>query len=111
MIHEDNHNRMLPPKAGTQLKLAVTADLGSTHLKDVDFECRFFRRGRPDNGVSVGKDKMRMLNDDEYLAVVDTKRIGPGELLMELTAWIPDGDVEGGQRREQVVVSTGIHVY
>ena len=95
---------------GTQLKIAVRADLGDVHMSEVDFECRFYSNFKPECGVTVKKSGMAYVSSDEYLAVVDTKAVGAGEYLMNFTAQIPDPDVDGGLRTEKVCVPTGILV-
>lgn len=95
---------------GTKLKIAVTADLGEVHMSEVEFECRFFRIDCADRGVTVPKAGMTYVSQDEYLAVVDTRDIGPGEYFMQFTAQVPDQDIDGGLRQESVTVPTGIRV-
>lgn len=102
--------KTLPPSVGTQLKIAVTADLGGVHMSEVDFVCYFFRSGDSEHGVVVKKAEMTFVGEDEYLAVVNTSDIGAGEYLMKFTAQIPDSDLEDGLRTEMVCVPTGIRV-
>lgn len=105
-----NEKSVLQPSLGTTLKLLVSADLGEgIHLEDVDFSCVFFRSGI-NTGQQVSKEAMMKLNQDEYIAVVDTNVIGTGEYYMRLTAYLPDTDVESGIRTEVVVVPTGVRV-
>ncbi len=105
-----NTPELLPPSVGTDLKLAVTATLGQdVHLSGVDFSCAFFRRGGTER-LLLTKQQMTYVDDDTYMAVVDTTAVGPGDYLMRLTALIPDPDCPDAIRREVVTVDTGIHV-
>jgi hypothetical protein len=100
-------NNVLPPSLGTELKLNVNADLGNgLHLSDVDFTARFYSSfGK---SITIDKKDMKKLDDDNYIAVVDSKKVGTGEYWMKLTAQIPDEDCEDGYRTEVVTVSAGV---
>lgn len=99
-------NNVLPPSLGTELKLNVNADLGNgLHLSDVDFTARFYSSfGK---SITIDKKDMKKLDDDNYIAVVDTKKVGTGEYWMKLTVQIPDEDCEDGFRTEVVTIPTG----
>ncbi len=99
-------NNTLPPSVGTDLKLNVTAELGNDlHLSDVDFFARF--GNLYGKSVTIEKKDMEKYDDDNYVAVVDTKIIGAGEYWMKLTVKIPDADCKDGFRMEVVTVPTG----
>lgn len=100
-------NVVLPPSLGTELKLVVCAELGNgLHLSDVDFTARFYSSfGK---SITIDKKDMKKLDDDNYIAVVDSKKVGTGEYWMKLTAQIPDMDCEDGYRTEVVTVPTGV---
>lgn len=100
-------NNVLPPSLGTELKLNVNADLGNgLHLSDVDFTARFYSSfGK---SITIDKKDMKKQDDDNYIAVVDTKKVGTGEYWMKLTVQIPDEDCEDGFRTEVVTVPTGV---
>lgn len=100
----------LPPAVGSHLKMAVTANLGTgIHMADVDFTCEFFRKGAQRTQL-IEKPQMTYVADDQYIAVVDTAVVGAGEYFLRFTALIPDPDIEGGMRRETVIIPTGIRV-
>lgn len=102
-------DNILPPSVGTELKLNITADLGNDlHLSDVDFFARF---SNPfGKSVTIDKKDMKKYDDDNYVAVVDTKIVGTGEYWMKLSVQLPDADCEDGFRKEVVTVPTGIKV-
>ena len=102
-------DNILPPSVGTELKLNVTAELGNgLHLSDVDFSVRFSNPSG--KSVTIEKKDMKKYDDDNYVAVVDTKIVGAGEYWMKLTAKLPDADCEDGFRTEVVTVPTGVKV-
>ena len=102
-------DNILPPSVGTELKLNVTAELGNDlHLSDVDFFARF--SNQYGKSVTIEKKDMKKYDDDNYVAVVDTKIVGAGEYWMKLTVKLPDADCEDGFRTEVVTVPTGVKV-
>lgn len=105
-------NKTMPPSLGTVLKLAVTAELGNDmHLKDVDFRCTFYSTGITSRRLKVAKEEMLEIDDDTYLAVVDTAQVGTGQYWVRLEADVPDSDVPGtGLRTEVVTFPTYINV-
>lgn len=101
------NNVVLPPSLGTELKLNVNADLGNgLHLSDVDFTARFY--SSLGKSVTIDKKDMKKLDDDNYIAVVDSKKVGTGEYWMKLTVQLPDMDCEDGYRSEVVTIPTGV---
>lgn len=106
-----DEKKILPPSLGTVLKIAVTADIGnSQHLSSVDFSCFFHVAGREKKGVQVDKVDMIMVDEDTYIAVIDTAVIGVGNYYCCLTAFVPDDNIEGGLRKEVVRFPTYINV-
>ena len=101
----------LPPSVGTKIKLNVHADVGSgLHLSDVEFECMFYTNNARHRFLTVKKSEMVKVDNDNYIAVVDTAAVGAGGYMMKFSAYVPDGDCEGGYRLEVVRVDTGIPV-
>ena len=111
MATATNDKAYLPPSSGTILKIAVTADIGNgLHLADVDFECVFYRDGFTTKSQAVAKKDMIRMDDDTYIAMVNTKLVGLGNYFCRLTVLVPDNDVEGGIRPEVVSFPTYIRV-
>lgn len=108
MQHCDN---FMKPVFGTMLKMNITAQLpDSLHLSDVNFAAFFFCRGMPAGGQNVTKGDMSRVDDDNYLAVVNTRCVGSGEYWCRLTVYIPDTDCPEGVRPEIVVFPCGVAV-
>ena len=98
---------MINPSIGTELKVAVSAEpVGGIHLSEYDFECDFFVYRN--QKITVRKDDMRKLDDDNYVALLDSSKLSAGNLLMRMTAHVPDTDFPDGLRTEVVEVDTGI---
>lgn len=95
--------------SGTEIKINVHIDpLGSLRMADYDFECKFYVF--PKKSVIISKDNMVKVDEDNYLAIVDTTDLGIGKLHMTLTAHIPDEDFNNEIRREVACVDTGIDI-
>ena len=94
---------------GTQLKLNIHIDpLGLLHMSDYDFECKFFVFQK--RAITIAKSEMVQIDQDNYIAIIDTAALGIGNLHMTLTAQIPDADFEGVSRKEIVCVPTNIDI-
>ena len=91
---------------GTDKVFAVSADpIDNYKLSEYDFECTFFCNQK--SKVTIKKDAMQKVDDNTYLAMVDTTKIGSGEIMMEMKAYIPDSRWEGGKRIEIARIGTG----
>lgn len=95
---------------GTELKINVSIEpIDGTHMSDYDFICRFYIY--TNRYVDVKKSEMIKLDNDNYVALVDSTAIGVGQIKMQVTAFIPDADfADDGVRTEIETVNTGIKV-
>lgn len=92
---------------GTELKINVSIEpIDGTHMSDYDFICRFYIY--TNRYVDVKKSEMIKLDDDNYVACIDSAKIGVGQIKMQVTAFIPDADFTDGMRTEVVDVFTGV---
>ena len=95
--------------SGTEIKINVHIDpIGTLHMDAYDFECKFYIF--PKKFVIVKKEDMVKVDEDNYLAIVDTTDLGIGRLHMTLTAQVPDYDFNNILRREIACVDTGIEI-
>ena len=53
---------------------------------------------------------MIRVDENNYIAVIDSTKIGRGIIKMKLTVEIPDGDIPGGLRKEVYTHDTGIRI-
>lgn len=94
---------------GTELKINVHLDrLDGYRMSDLDFTCEFFVYNT--SKVVVTKDEMVKADDDNYVACIDTSKLGAGQIKCRVTAIIPDADFADGLRTEIETVSTGITI-
>lgn len=94
---------------GTELKINVHVEpIDGYHMSDYDFECVFFvYKNRP---LVVKKNEMTKVDDDNYIAKVDTEKVGVGSLKMKFIAEIPDSDMNDGLRKEVELVDLNIPI-
>lgn len=96
---------VLPPSLGTELKVNVNAELGNgLHLSDVDFNVTFYTTMCVGRLLMLEKKDMHKVDKDNYIAVVDTKKVGIGQYWMKLVTKLPDTDCADGFRTEVVRV-------
>lgn len=94
---------------GTMVKINVHFDrIDGLKMDDYDFSCDFYVHST--KKVTVPKDKMVRIDEDNYLAVIDTDITGAGDIMMRATAMIPDGDYPNGLRKEVAGCATGITI-
>ena len=94
---------------GTELKINVHVEpIDGLHMSEYDFECVFFvYKNRP---LVVRKNDMTKVDDDNYIAKVDTEKVGVGSLKMKFIAEIPDSDMNDGLRKEVELVDLNIPI-
>lgn len=94
---------------GTQLKVNIHIErLGEYKMSDIDFDCLFYIF--PNRSILIYKKDMIKADDDNYVACIDSSKIGQGAVMVKVTAYIPDADFEGGFRKEVETVYTGITI-
>lgn len=94
---------------GTELKINVHAEpIDGMHMGEYDFECVFFVY--KNRHLVVRKDEMTKVDEDNYIAKVDSAKVGVGNLLMKFVAEIPDSDMNDGLRKEVELVDLNIQI-
>ena len=92
---------------GTTYKLNIHIEGLPSTMDDVEFHCRFWTyRG----SVTIKKEKMVRIDEDNYMAVIDSSRIGRGTIKVQTTVLVPDSDCDGGIRTEIYTEETGIRI-
>lgn len=91
---------------GTELKINVHIDpMDGVHMSECNFICQFFVKNRM---VTIKKENMIKVDDDNYIALVDTAKLETGILTMRIEVDVPDLDFSDGFRKEVDIVCTGI---
>lgn len=98
------------PIIGTEFKVLVEIEpVDDVHMADMEFTCQFYTR--LNNPLEVTKEQMIKVNEDSYIALVDTTGMSAGTLRNRITVDIPDKDFADGYRREVVDVEVGTKIY
>lgn len=98
------------PITGTEFKMLVRIEpIGGIHMKDMRVNCVFYTR--MDAPFAVSKDEMIYVDDDSYIALVDTSGMSSGVLRNRITCEVPDLDFNDGYRTEITDVETGVTLY
>lgn len=91
---------------GIELKLNISIDpIDGIHMSEYDFEVSFFTRP---SMVKVFRSRdtnttLKKIDDDNYLVILDTKDVGPGQLKVSITAYIPDTDEINDYVRTEII--------
>ena len=94
---------------GTIKKFVVTIEpIGNIPLSQCDFRAIFSTYGH--TPLVIDKSDAVKQSDDSYMFVVDTAKVGPGELDCQLVVWIPDADVPGMLRPEVLILTPQITI-
>lgn len=92
---------------GTELKINIGIEpIDGYTMDDYDFNAEFFvYRNKT---VSVSKNDMVRVDENNYIALLDSNDVGSGRLMVVVTAYIPDSDFQDGLRTEVSRGDTGI---
>lgn len=92
---------------GTIYKINIHIEGLPTNMDDVDFTARFycFR-----DFIELRKDDLIRVDENNYIAVVDSAKIGRGTIKMKITVNVPDGYIDDGVRTEIYTENTGIKI-
>lgn len=94
---------------GTELKINVHVEpIDGYTMDDYGFTCRFYIY--TNRYVEVKKEDMVRLDESNYVACIDSRKIGVGTVKMRITAQIPDSDFQDGFRTEVEEVCTGVAI-
>lgn len=95
---------------GTELKINVHIEpIGDLHMSDYDFTAKFYTKAV--KTVVVHKQDMIQVDEDNYIALVDTKTMTAGIIQMVVQAEMPDADFPDGLRTETTMpINTNISI-
>lgn len=81
---------------GTIYKVNIHLEGLPTNMDDVDFTAEFYCT----RSITILKKDMVRIDENNYIAVIDSKKIGKGSIKMRITVNIPDADIPDGIRTE-----------
>ena len=94
---------------GTEYKVNIHMEpMGEIHLADCEVVAEF-HTGTSRKHI-ITKQEMRKVDDDNYIAIVDSAMTGSGKLGVKLILGLPDADCDDGVRKEVQNLDTGIFI-
>ncbi len=102
-------NKANNPFIGTDLKLNIHIDpIGEITMDDYDFEVEMYcSLGK---SIIIPKSAAKRVDENNYMVVVETGKIGAGDLKCKVTAHVPDGDFPDQLRTEVACIDTQITI-
>lgn len=92
---------------GTEIKINIHAEpIDGLSMNDYDFFCDFF--SFPNKKVRIHKSEMIVVDNDNYIASMDSTNIGVGNIKVRMTASVPDTNFSDGIRTEIAEYTTDI---
>ncbi len=92
---------------GTIYKLNMHIEGLPSTMDDVEFSCKFWTFKE---SVTIQKNEMIRIDENNYVAVIDSSLIGRGTIHVQTTVLIPDTDCDGGIRIEIYTEKTDIRI-
>lgn len=95
---------------GTEVKINVHVEPidGKVHLSECEFKCEFYVHAN--KSITLEKKDIIQVDDDNYIALIDTAKIGYGTIKMTIEVDVPDGDFPDHLRKEVDTVCTGVTI-
>lgn len=94
---------------GTEIKLNIHIDpLGDLSMSDYNFKVDVYCHSK--KYISIDKKNSIRVDNNNYIILIDTEKIGIGTLKCKVTAYIPDKDFSDSYRTEVMVINTGINI-
>ena len=94
----------------TELKLNIEIKpMGEIHASSYDFKVEFYCSTK--RVKTITKEELLPIDDDNFIALLDTSEVGAGELKCKITAYIPDEDfTDDGLRTEVLEILTNYDI-
>lgn len=83
---------------GTELKYMLNIEAQGFSMDDDDFEVTLISNRKR---VTIKKDEMVIDEQGHFLFCFDTELLGTGDIILEITAYVPDDDFPDGLRTEK----------
>lgn len=84
---------------GTEEKFNVyVAPIGNLHIIDYDFSVKAYSNSNA--RAIIPKEDVIFIDDDNFIVRIDTSELGLGQIILDITALVPDSDFPDGLRTE-----------
>ena len=93
---------------GSEFKINVSMDpIDGNSMSNTFFKCIFYCG---DKSITLDKDDMIQVDDNNYVAPLDSSKLGIGNIKIRYDVDIPDEDFDDGYRHEIAIINTGINI-
>ena len=93
---------------GSEFKINVNMDpIDGNSMSNTFFKCIF---SCGDKSITLDKDDMIQVNDNNYVAPLNSSKLGIGNIKIRYEVDIPDEDFDDGYRHEIAIINTGINI-
>ena len=94
---------------GTELKIRINVKpIEGIRLSECNFTCSFY--ATPSKTITLTKDELIMIDNDTYLALINSEDLGVGAIKMNIKILVPDEYFPNKVRTEIDTVNTGITI-
>lgn len=96
---------------GTELKVSLAMErIGSASLSSIGWSVYVWSSDAPYKGQTIAKEQAIKVDDNTYILLLDSDKIGPGHYQLTFTANLPDADYPDGLRTEVQTINLGITI-
>ncbi len=102
-----NNDNIIP--LGSKFKLNINMDqIDGFSMEDINFFCTF--KSNSENSVTLQKSSMKQIDENNYVAPLNSLELGKGTITIIYEADIPDNDFDDSFRHEVVVIKTDLRI-
>lgn len=95
---------------GTDIKININIEpISGQTMDDMELTCVFYAQSIAKNVVLKKKDMLRV-DENNYVACINTHDLGRGYIKIDICAQIHDTDFKSGMRREVETIRTDIFI-
>lgn len=102
---------MEPVTLGTEARVLIKViDISNVRLEDCQFACKFYCNDKENLNQIICREQMMQVDEDSYIAFVDSSLVGLGRLRVDMLLFIPDASAPSGNRQEPLETITDIEI-
>lgn len=106
--------RQCPPQIvtlGSQTKILIAATLpDDLTMAEVDFAVVVYNDDKKNKQISYAKTDCILTDEGDYVVLVDTDKLGVGDVMVKATFFIPDADFPDGKRKDVVRINPNMKI-
>jgi len=96
---------------GTEARILIKViDITGVRLEDCQFACKFYADDKENLNQILAREQMMQVDEDSYIAFVDSSLVGLGRIRVDMLLFIPDASAPSGNRQEPLETITDVEV-